>query len=183
MWNRIVTVQGHLRQQAVGVDQCPGGGGLSNNLLLECRIHPDGTIIFDNVEVEENIGLLVPTSSGGIIADLAVMMMGKTVVNLNYTASLENLKSALDQAEIRIIVTSQRFITKLSSKGLAVDELFTGRTVLYLEDVKAHIALKDRIVTLLLVKLLPAFVLRLLYFKRVDSDRTRQGKALCLRLS
>ena len=135
------------------------------------------TILFSreikkSAEKEQNIGLLVPTSYGGIIADLAVMMLGKTVVNLNYTASPETLLSALDQAHIKTVVTSQRFVTKLAAKGLNVDEVLTGRTLLYLEDIKAAIPRKDRMVTYVLVKLLPAFVLKMLYFRIVDLDST-----------
>ncbi|MEO0444015.1 MAG: MFS transporter, partial [Pseudomonadota bacterium] len=33
---------------------------------------------------EQNIGLLLPTSAGGVLANMAVLISGKTVVNLNY---------------------------------------------------------------------------------------------------
>ncbi len=121
---------------------------------------------------QQNIGLLIPTSSGGVIANLAVLMLGKTVVNLNYTASLQNLVSALDQAEIRTIVTSERFLTKLKAKGLSVDNLLADRSILYLEELQAGLSLKDRIITVMMVKLLPAALLKVLYWKKVPLDST-----------
>ena len=36
-----------------------------------------------------------------MIANLASLLLGKTVINLNYTASLQTLKSAIGKAEIR----------------------------------------------------------------------------------
>lgn len=40
---------------------------------------------------EKNIGLLLPTSAGGVLANMAVLLAGKTIVNLNYTTSKEGL--------------------------------------------------------------------------------------------
>ena len=50
---------------------------------------------------EQNIGLLLPTSSAGVITNMAALLQGKTLVNLNYTASLTALQSAVKKAEIR----------------------------------------------------------------------------------
>jgi acyl-[acyl-carrier-protein]-phospholipid O-acyltransferase / long-chain-fatty-acid--[acyl-carrier-protein] ligase len=35
---------------------------------------------------EQNIGLLLPSSGGGAIASIAILSLGKTLVNLNFTA-------------------------------------------------------------------------------------------------
>lgn len=43
---------------------------------------------------EQNIGLLLPTNSAGIMTNLATLLLGKTVINLNYTASLQALKDS-----------------------------------------------------------------------------------------
>ncbi|MEN8132569.1 MAG: MFS transporter, partial [Pseudomonadota bacterium] len=72
---------------------------------------------------EQNIGLLLPTSSAGVITNMAALLQGKTLVNLNYTASLAALQSALAKAEIRTIYTSSRFIKKLEQRGLDLSEL------------------------------------------------------------
>jgi acyl-[acyl-carrier-protein]-phospholipid O-acyltransferase/long-chain-fatty-acid--[acyl-carrier-protein] ligase len=46
---------------------------------------------------EQNVGLLLPTTNGGAIANLAALLCGKTVVNLNYTASVEAVQQAMQQ--------------------------------------------------------------------------------------
>ena len=37
-------------------------------------------------DYQENVGLILPTSVGGVVANIALTMIGKTIVNLNYTA-------------------------------------------------------------------------------------------------
>jgi len=70
------------------------GAGLTHTRMIT------GALLF-SLEVEkrctteQNVGLLVPTSAGGIIINLACLMRGKTVVNLNYTASREALQQPL----------------------------------------------------------------------------------------
>ncbi len=62
---------------------------------------------------EQNIGLLLPTSVGGAIANFGVTLAGRTAVNLNFTAGEENLRSAIEQCEIRTIITSRVFVEKI----------------------------------------------------------------------
>jgi acyl-[acyl-carrier-protein]-phospholipid O-acyltransferase/long-chain-fatty-acid--[acyl-carrier-protein] ligase len=59
------------------------GSTLSHSRLLTAAI-VFSRKIGKRVKNEQKIGLLIPTSSGGIISNLAVLMLGKTVVNLNY---------------------------------------------------------------------------------------------------
>ncbi|NOQ63025.1 MAG: MFS transporter [Methyloprofundus sp.] len=91
---------------------------------------------FKKQSPEQNIGLLLPTSSAGLIANMGVFISGKTVVNLNFSASVESLLSALEKAEIKTLYTSRRFITKLEKKNIALDVLFAQATPVYLEDMK-----------------------------------------------
>ena len=46
----------------------------------------------------ENIGLLLPNSVGGALANIAALMAGKIPVNLNYTAGKEAMASAVEQS-------------------------------------------------------------------------------------
>src|SRR5690606_1234540 len=61
---------------------------------------------------ERNVGLLLPTTAGGALANMAALLAGKTLVNLNYTASDEALAYALEHAEIRTVYTSRRFLDR-----------------------------------------------------------------------
>jgi len=108
----------------------------------------------------QNIGLLLPTTTAGAIANMAALMAGRTVVNLNYTASLEAQLAAAEQAGIRTLVTARRFVDKLQQRGIDPAPLFAGRQVLFMEDLKAAIGKPEALLTLVLVKLLPAALLK-----------------------
>ena len=154
----------------------------------ECLVDFDGTsfssyrlliaaILFSQalkkrVEPDHTIGVLLPTSSGGVIANLSVLMLGKTVANLNYTTSPASLNQAVEQGNIETILTSQRFLPKLGHKGFPVSEFLSGKNVVFLEDLKSGLSKKTLIKTALLVKVLPTFLLRLFYFKKTPLDAT-----------
>jgi acyl-[acyl-carrier-protein]-phospholipid O-acyltransferase/long-chain-fatty-acid--[acyl-carrier-protein] ligase len=120
---------------------------------------------------ERNIGLLLPTSSAGTIANMACLLVGKTVVNLNYTASENSLLSAVNKAEIKTLYTSRRFIDKLKQKGVELDNLLQGLQVIYLEDLKEQIGKLQQITLMAASLLLPPRLLYLLFGKPVDIEQ------------
>lgn len=63
---------------------------------------------------QENVGILVPPSVGGILVNWAALLMGKVPVNLNYTLSQEGLVSCLEQAGITDLVVSGRLMKRLN---------------------------------------------------------------------
>src|SRR5690606_19730663 len=93
------------------------------------------------------VGIYVPPSVAGALTNIAAQLMGKVAVNLNYTVSIESLQSACDQAEIRHVVTSKAFLEKVPVQP-------PGEHI-YLEDVMASIAKKDRIKALLMAIFCP----------------------------
>ncbi|HHJ16675.1 MAG TPA: acyl-[ACP]--phospholipid O-acyltransferase [Gammaproteobacteria bacterium] len=117
---------------------------------------------------ESNIGLLLPTSSAGMLTNMSILLLGKTVINLNYTASIDALSAAVDQAGIRTIYTSRRFIKKLGQKGIVLDTLLEKTRVCYLEDLKDEVTGMKKLFLYTLVKVLPAQVLYTLFGKRVS---------------
>ncbi|MCG8486781.1 MAG: acyl-[ACP]--phospholipid O-acyltransferase [Chromatiales bacterium] len=121
---------------------------------------------------EQNIGLLLPTSSAGIMANMAVLLQGKTLVNLNYTASLDALHGAVDQADLRSIYTSRRFVRKLEQRGIDLQPMLERVKVYYLEDLKDEISSLNKLMTLLAVRLLPAWLIRQLFSRRVKTEST-----------
>jgi acyl-[acyl-carrier-protein]-phospholipid O-acyltransferase/long-chain-fatty-acid--[acyl-carrier-protein] ligase len=58
------------------------------------------------------IGLLLPASVAGALANLAVTLSGKITVNLNFTTGRQAMTVALEQCEIRTILTSRTFLKK-----------------------------------------------------------------------
>ena len=76
---------------------------------------------------QKMVGLLLPPSVGGALANWAALFCGKVPVNLNYTLSEESLASCAKQCELKTILTSRAFIEKVKLK-------LPGE-VLFLEDV------------------------------------------------
>lgn len=119
---------------------------------------------------EQNVGLLLPTSNGGAIANLAALMCGKTVVNLNYTASVAATQAAIDIAGIRTVFTSNRFLERLAQRGIDGRALVAGTTLHPLEDFQPQISQARRVATLVQAVVLPGWLLKAVYMKRVPLE-------------
>ena len=144
------------------------GGSLSAHRALTAAIA--FARLIERHSPEQNIGLLLPTSSAGIIANMATLMRGKTVVNLNYTANVESLSMALEKAEICSVYTSYRFMQKLKQRGIDLSEPLARAKLFYLEDLSQQIKPPTKLGILVLVRLLPAWVLHGLFCKRNPID-------------
>lgn len=83
---------------------------------------------------EERVGVLLPTGAPGILTNLAIMMSGKTAVNLNYTTGVEMLAGALAFADINCVLTSRLFIKKLAARKIPIEDALAGVRLLFLED-------------------------------------------------
>lgn len=79
---------------------------------------------------QANIGIVLPASVGGALANLAVTLLGRTAVNLNFTAGREALASAVSQCGLQTVVTSRAFLEKFPGLPLPAG-------VIYLEDLLA----------------------------------------------
>lgn len=101
---------------------------------------------------DRTVGILLPPSVGGALANLAVALSGRTSANLNYTLSDEVLNHCVREAGIRRVLTSRKFIEK---KPVALE----GAEFVYLEDVKSQISGLDKAAAALGAYVLPAAVL------------------------
>ncbi|MDC0471124.1 AMP-binding protein [Candidatus Pseudothioglobus singularis] len=121
---------------------------------------------------EQNVGLLLPSSGGGAIASIAILSLGKTLVNLNFTAGKKALSSAAKQAEVKHIYTSRKFLDKMLERGMDFETYFPDSKLLMLEDIKEEISTFSRIGTLLKAILLPTSMIQKSYFKNVSMNDT-----------
>jgi acyl-[acyl-carrier-protein]-phospholipid O-acyltransferase/long-chain-fatty-acid--[acyl-carrier-protein] ligase len=103
-------------------------------------------------EPDEKIGILLPPSAGGAIANLAVTISGRVAVNLNYTASQEIRNFAIEQCGIKCVISSRRFMEKTGISG----EL---NGIVFLEDIAAKIGLQTKIKAYLKTRFLPVSLL------------------------
>jgi acyl-[acyl-carrier-protein]-phospholipid O-acyltransferase/long-chain-fatty-acid--[acyl-carrier-protein] ligase len=106
-----------------------------------------GRALRGQLDNREMVGLLVPPSVGGVLANIALALMGKVPVNLNYTASAEANRSAARQCDIKHVITSRAFLEKLPIE-------VPGESI-YLEDVRESIGSGDRIRALVTAIFMP----------------------------
>ena len=121
---------------------------------------------------EQNIGLLLPSTAAGAFTNYSILLMGKTIVNLNYTSEINSLKSSIVNAQIKTIVASRKFIERLENKGIKIKEILDIVEVIYLEDLKEKISKTKGIFTYLSVKLMPSFLLKLVHLTKTSKDDT-----------
>ena len=121
---------------------------------------------------EQNIGLLLPSTAAGAFTNYSILMMGKTIVNLNYTSEINSLKSSISNAQIKTIVASRKFIERLENKGIKIKEILDIVEVIYLEDLKEKISRTKGIFTYFSVKLMPSFLLKLVHLSKTSKDDT-----------
>ena len=86
---------------------------------------------------QQNIGILLPSSVAGALANVVIGLLRKTSVNLNYTASQADREMAIEQCGIKTIITSRAFLEKL---GLNPND----RQYLLVEDLAGKITEKDK---------------------------------------
>jgi len=145
---------------------------IQTNSTLSRRKALTGALLFSRrfkqQSPEQNIGLLLPTSSAGLLANMGAFISGKTVINLNFTANIGSLLSAIDKAEIKTIYTSRKFVKKLAQKGVELEPLFEKATPIYLEDIHQEIGKAEQITTLLATYILPTKLLLAVYGKQTD---------------
>ena len=100
---------------------------------------------------EPYVGLMIPPSVPTVIANIALLMIGKIPVNLNYSASQSVIDAAVDQAGIRHVITSRKVIEKvhLTPKG----------SLVYLEDMPPKVTKLDKAWAAMVAKLVPSGLL------------------------
>jgi acyl-[acyl-carrier-protein]-phospholipid O-acyltransferase/long-chain-fatty-acid--[acyl-carrier-protein] ligase len=114
---------------------------------------------------QDAVGLLLPSSVGGAMANIATLMAGRVPVNLNFTAGDEAMTAAIAQAGIRTIVTSRVFLKKAS--------LEERPGMVFLEDVRKDIRPVAKVKTLLAARLLPMRVLTRRYRRAIPRPEGR----------
>jgi acyl-[acyl-carrier-protein]-phospholipid O-acyltransferase/long-chain-fatty-acid--[acyl-carrier-protein] ligase len=119
------------------------GRSLVGSLLLARQIERRAT--------GEMVGILLPASVGGALANIAALEAGKIPVNLNFTAGPEAMDTAVRQCDIRTIFTSKRFLQKAGIEATA--------SMVYLEDLMSGMSGLEKVSVLLQARLWPTRLL------------------------
>lgn len=92
----------------------------------------------------EHVGVMLPSSSGGVVTFFALHAFGRVPTMLNFTSGIRNLKAACELAGVKTVLTSHRFVEQGKLHDL-IDALETLTNVVYLEDVRKTVGLADRL--------------------------------------
>src|SRR4029453_6819830 len=100
---------------------------------------------------EQYVGLLLPPGAGGFLANMALALDPRVVVNLNYTVSSEVMNACIKMAGIKHVLTSRKFMEKM--------EFQLDADVVYLEDFKDKPTTADKAISWLQSYVVPASIL------------------------
>ncbi|SCC90361.1 Bifunctional protein Aas, partial [Chlamydiales bacterium SCGC AG-110-P3] len=106
-----------------------------------------GRELRDHWKDEEVVGLMLPTCIAATWVSVAVSMSGRTSVNLNFTAGIEAIESAIQQTELRTVITSRKLLDTLSLR--LPDDL----TLVFVEDIYDQIDDRKKQSSMLLARL------------------------------
>jgi acyl-[acyl-carrier-protein]-phospholipid O-acyltransferase/long-chain-fatty-acid--[acyl-carrier-protein] ligase len=117
------------------------GGALNRTIFLALRLR-------SSWHGQKMVGILLPPSIAGALANFAALLMGKVPVNLNYTASAEVLASCAKQCQLETVLTSKAFLERVPLQ-------VPGR-VLLLEEIAAQPRAVERLRAFFLAWLVPS---------------------------
>ncbi|WP_421935561.1 AMP-binding protein [Phenylobacterium sp.] len=92
----------------------------------------------------ERVGVMLPSSVGGVVTFFALHAFGRVPCMLNFTSGIRNLKAACELAGVKTVLTSHRFVEQGKLHDL-IDALETLTNVVYLEDVRKTVGLSDKL--------------------------------------
>jgi acyl-[acyl-carrier-protein]-phospholipid O-acyltransferase/long-chain-fatty-acid--[acyl-carrier-protein] ligase len=131
------------------------GRALVGSLLLARAIR-------QRVPAGSSVGLLLPASVGGALANIAASIAGRTPVNLNFTAGRDAMAAAVDRCSIATVFTSRAFLSKAGIPQT------TG--MVFLEDVMKETSRLSQISTLVATRLLPASLIARFFLTPAGPD-------------
>jgi acyl-[acyl-carrier-protein]-phospholipid O-acyltransferase/long-chain-fatty-acid--[acyl-carrier-protein] ligase len=111
---------------------------------------------------QPRLGILLPASVGGALANIATALAGRTSVNLNFTAGRESMASAIERCGITTILTSRKFIARA--------EIAPVDGMVFLEDVMTGFTPLAKARMFAVAFVLPSWALARLYAREGDAE-------------
>jgi acyl-[acyl-carrier-protein]-phospholipid O-acyltransferase / long-chain-fatty-acid--[acyl-carrier-protein] ligase len=109
------------------------------------------------------VGLLLPASVGGALANIGLSLAGRVPVNVNFTAGRESMAHAIERCNIKTVLTSRLFLKKAGIEPF--------EAMVFLEDVLKEITRGEKLRVSLAALLLPAWILNRLYVEASSADK------------
>lgn len=107
-----------------------------------------GRKIADLTQPGERVGILLPSSMGVVVTFYGLHAYGRVPVMLNFTSGARNLKAACMAAGVQRILTARRFVEQAKLEDL-VDSLEQTAEIVWLDDLRKTVGLKDKVFGLL----------------------------------
>ena len=101
------------------------------------------------VASEQYVGVLLPTCCAGMIANVAVALLGRAVVNLNFTTSKSAFASSIEQCGMKTIITSRSFLERFPQLPIPAG------AIVYIEDILKGAGTWDKLTALFAARFLP----------------------------
>jgi acyl-[acyl-carrier-protein]-phospholipid O-acyltransferase / long-chain-fatty-acid--[acyl-carrier-protein] ligase len=112
---------------------------------------------------EQYVGLLLPPTAGGVIANVALTLDRRIAVNLNYSTSSEVINGCIEDAGVKHVLTSRQFMSKMNFD--------IKSELVYLEDFKTKVTRADKVAGAIGAYVTPAGILaRQLGLNRIHPD-------------
>jgi acyl-[acyl-carrier-protein]-phospholipid O-acyltransferase/long-chain-fatty-acid--[acyl-carrier-protein] ligase len=149
---QFVRVAAHRPFRSCLIDSTSKGKGLTYGRTLAgamCLANELRPLLGDN----PTVGIWLPPSIGGAITNITLALLGKTSANLNYSASMEVVQSAIRQCGAKHVITAKRFTARMPiDPGPGVE-------LIHLEDIMPKVTTFKRLRAYLAVLLLPGWFL------------------------
>ena len=117
-----------------------------NNLIMRSIVL--GQALKNMTEPGDNVGIFLPNSSTTLITVLGLQLYGRVPAMLNYSLGSASVLSACQTAQIKIVLTSHRFIT-LGNLTDEAEQLSKQCVLIYLEDLAKNISAFNKLTALI----------------------------------
>lgn len=106
-----------------------------------------GRKIKEFTEKGENVGLMLPNSTGTVVSFFALQGIGRVPAMLNFSSGTKAVISSCEVANIKTVITSRRFIEAARLDELAAN-IGSCTNLVYLEDLREKIGFFDKFVAM-----------------------------------
>ena len=139
----VLAARANLRKTAM-VDSTKASLTYASMLLRAVVL---GRVLRRVVGTSPYVGLLLPPTVPTAVTNIALMLLGKIPVNLNYTASQALVDSSVDQCGITHVITSRKVLDRFG--------IVPKGTVVFLEDLPKQVTLLDKVLGAAIARLVP----------------------------
>ena len=142
-----------------------------NNVKFIAAVLSFAKVLKTKLRGQRHVGVLLPSSAAGAIVNMALFVLGKVPVNLNYTLSAESMQKALAKAQIDTVLSSAKFLDKLTAKGFDFNAILADK-LLFAEDIAKGLNKTAKTHAFLTALFAPQWWIKLRHFADVKLDDT-----------